>query len=201
MNEDFNNNSFDEDTNDTVFRDVTLLALSGFVSIVLLLLPWLNLKSKNEATKEPAGSVILELFWNNDLDVDLDLWVRAPGGGPVGYSNTEGLFFNLLRDDRGLTGDHTPLNYEISFTRGIIQGEYQANIHLFNKNNVKSPISAKVIASLVTPDKSYRKQILEKNIIIKKQGKEITALRFKLNNNFELIEGSVNSLRRSLIGN
>ena len=36
---------------DTIFRDVTLLALSGFISIVILLLPWLNLKTKQELIK------------------------------------------------------------------------------------------------------------------------------------------------------
>ena len=130
-------NPLDEDQSNTVFRDVTLLALSGFVEIVLLLLHWLNLKTKSEVIKEPVGSVIIELFWPDDIDADLDLWVKGPNDGPVGYSKPSGLVFNLLRDDRGLTGDYTPLNYEISFTRGIIAGEYQANVHLFRHNKKK----------------------------------------------------------------
>ena len=75
---------------------------------------------------------IFELFWDPNLDADIDLWVKGPNDGSVGYSKPSGLVFNLLRDDRGLVGDHTPLNYEISFTRGIIPGEYQANVHLSN---------------------------------------------------------------------
>ena len=71
-------NSLEEEQSDTVFRDVTLLALSGFVAIVLLLLPWLNLKTRNEIVKEPVGSVIFELFWADDIDADLDLWVKGP---------------------------------------------------------------------------------------------------------------------------
>ena len=193
-------NPLDDDQSNTVFRDVTLLALSGFVAIVLLLLPWLNLKTKSEVIKEPVGSVIIELFWPNDIDADLDLWVKGPNDGPVGYSKPSGLAFNLLRDDRGLTGDYTPLNYEISFTRGIVAGEYQANVHLFRHNKQKSKIQAMISASLVTPDRSYRKQILEKSVILNKEGKEKTVLRFKLDNNFKLISGSVNSLRKSLIG-
>ena len=193
-------NPLDEDQSNTVFRDVTLLALSGFVAIVLLLLPWLNLKTKSEVIKEPVGSVIIELFWNDDIDADLDLWVQGPNDGPVGYSKPSGLVFNLLRDDRGLTGDYTPLNYEISFTRGIVAGEYQANVHLFRHNKNKSKIQAMISASLVTPDRNYRKQILEKTVLLSKEGKEKTVLRFKLDNNFKLVSGSVNSLRRSLIG-
>ena len=193
-------NPLDEDQSNTVFRDVTLLALSGFVAIVLLLLPWLNLKTKSEVIKEPVGSVIIELFWNDDIDADLDLWVKGPNDGPVGYSKPSGLVFNLLRDDRGLTGDYTPLNYEISFTRGIVAGEYQANVHLFRNNKSKSKIQAMISASLVTPDRNYRKQILEKTVFLSKEGKEKTVLRFKLDNNFKLVSGSVNSLRKSLIG-
>ena len=36
----------DVSSGDTVFRDMTMLALSGFIIIVLLLLPWLNIKDK-----------------------------------------------------------------------------------------------------------------------------------------------------------
>ena len=193
-------NQLDEIQSDTVFRDVTLLALSGFVAIVLLLLPWLNLKTRDELVQEPVGSVIFELFWDPNLDADIDLWVKGPNDGAVGYSKPSGLVFNLLRDDRGLVGDHTPLNYEISFTRGIIPGEYQANVHLFKHDKARSKIEALVTASLVTPDRNYRKQILEKRVYLKKENSEKTVLRFKLDNNFKVVNGSVNSLRKNLAG-
>ncbi len=186
---------------DTIFRDVTLLALSGFIAIVILLLPWLNFQSKDLVIKEPVGSVIFELFWSERVDADLDLWVAGPNDHSVGYAQPAGQVFNLLRDDRGLTNDHTPLNYEIAFTRGIVVGEYQANVHLFKQDESKKPIEATVVASLVTPDRSYRKEILQKKIVLLNEGKEKTVLRFKLDNNFKLVPGSFNSLRRSLLGN
>jgi len=130
----------DNDQADTIFRDITLLALSGFISIVILLLPWLNFQIKDIEIKEPVGSVIFELFWSEKIDADLDLWVRGPHDTAVGYAQPSGQVFNLLRDDRGLTADHTPLNYEISFTRGILTGEYQANVHLFKHNKSKCDI-------------------------------------------------------------
>ena len=185
---------------DTIFRDVTLLALSGFISIVILLLPWLNFQTKDIEIKEPVGSVIFELFWSEKIDADLDLWVRGPHDSAVGYAQPSGQVFNLLRDDRGLTADHTPLNYEISFTRGILTGEYQANVHLFKHSKSKTPIEATIIASLVTPDRGYRKEILGRKVVLNVEGKEKTVLRFKLDNNFKIVEGSVNNLRKSLIG-
>jgi len=185
---------------DTIFRDVTLLALSGFISIVILLLPWLNFQTKDIEIKEPVGSVIFELFWSEKIDADLDLWVRGPNDSAVGYAHPSGQVFNLLRDDRGLTADHTPLNYEISFTRGILTGEYQANVHLFKHSKSKTPIEATIIASLVTPDRGYRKEILGRKVVLNVEGKEKTVLRFELDNNFKIVEGSVNNLRKSLIG-
>ena len=107
-----------------------------------------------------------------------------------------GQVFNLLRDDRGLTADHTPLNYEISFTRGILTGEYQANVHLFKHSKNKTPIEATIFYKFVTPDRGYRKEILGKKVILNFEGKEKTVLRFKLDNNFKIVEGSVNNLRK-----
>ena len=49
-------NFLDSSQSDTIFRDVTLLALSGFIAIVILFLPWLNFKNKNVVIKEPVGA-------------------------------------------------------------------------------------------------------------------------------------------------
>ena len=96
----------EDDAAATVFRDVVLLALAGFVAIVLLLLPHINPPgTAAESTDEPPGNVIVELFWDNDRDVDLDLWVAAPNDQAVGYSNRGAVYFNLLRDDLGTFGD------------------------------------------------------------------------------------------------
>ena len=42
---------------------------------------------------------IVKVIDGDTVDVDIDLWVKAPDDIPVGYSNQGGLFFNLLRDD------------------------------------------------------------------------------------------------------
>ena len=89
----------DDDAAGAIFRDVVLLALAGFVAIVLLLLPHVNPPgAAAEADAEPPGAVIVELFWDNGRDVDLDLWVAAPNDRVVGYSNRGAVYFNLLRD-------------------------------------------------------------------------------------------------------
>jgi hypothetical protein len=102
----------EEDAADTVFRDVVMLALAGFVVLVIMLLPHLNppgAKTADDTT--PPGNVIVEVRWPDEIDADVDLWVQAPGDIPVGYSNKGGAVFNLLRDDLGKRADVTGLNY------------------------------------------------------------------------------------------
>ena len=183
---------------DTVFRDMTMLALSGFIIIVLLLLPWLNIKAQDEATKEPTGSVIVEAFWPDERDVDVDLWVKSPNDAAVGYSNMNGYYFNLLRDDRGNLFDRTPINYEISYTRGIAAGDYQANIHLYQTDG-GAPIEVKIIVSVVEPEQRARTAIIKKDVILKKFGQEITVARWTLASDGKLAPNSVHSLKRSLL--
>ena len=77
---------FDDDAAGTVFRDVVMLALVGFVAIVLL--PHLNPPgAKTADNMSPPGNVIVEIRWPDEIDADVDLWVQAPGDIPVGYSN------------------------------------------------------------------------------------------------------------------
>ena len=74
---------------------------------------------------------MVEANWPPDMDSDVDLWVQAPGDMPVGYSNKGGAVFNLLRDDLGQQLDLSGLNYESSYSRGIVPGEYTVNLHLY----------------------------------------------------------------------
>ena len=122
----------EEDETGTVFRDVIMLALAGFVAMVILLLPHINPPGKAaQENTQPPGNVIVEVRWPDELDSDVDLWVEAPGDIPVGYSNKGGVIFNLLRDDLGKRADATGMNYEVSYSRGIVPGEYTVNLHLY----------------------------------------------------------------------
>ena len=115
-----------------VFRDVIMLALLGFVTSVVLLLPHVNPpQTEAKETGPMPGDMIVEIRWPDELDTDVDLWVKAPGDRPVGYSNRGGLVFNLLRDDLGHSSDLTKLNYEFAYTRGAPAGEYVVNVHLY----------------------------------------------------------------------
>ena len=180
--------------NDVVFRDVILLALTGFISMVVLLIPFVNPPTEEESASTPPGNVIIELFWDDKRDVDIDLWVQAPNDIPVGYSNKGGLFFNLLRDDLGIYKDNSPVNYEVSYSRGISDGVYIANVHLYREDKAPfKPIIAELLVSVVDPDSNKRKQILKTSKKIEEIGKEITVFQFELDKKGRLNKNSINN--------
>ncbi len=189
---------FDEDSGGTVFRDVILLALLGFVAIVVLLLPYVKPAEKKHESEMAPGNVVIEARWPDELDADVDLWVQAPGDAPVGYSNKGGYVFNLLRDDLGRASDVTPLNYEISYSRGIPLGEYTVNVHLYFNHARKFPVPVSVVASVRHDDDTRMRQIVASEVSLEHNNQEVTVFRFRLDDNGKLVAGSVHSLHRAL---
>lgn len=192
--------SFDDEAGGTVFRDVIMLALAGFVVIVMLLLPHLNPPA--EAAKqpvEPPGNVVVEIRWPDALDTDVDLWVEAPEDVPVGYSNKGGKVFNLLRDDRGFLNDASDLNYEVSYSRGIPVGEYTVNLHLYSSRvDITSPVPVTVVVSVKRDNNATARQILTGKAVLSHVGDETTAFRFALTKKGALVPDSVHNLFRPL---
>ena len=74
---------FEDGDDGTVFRDVIMLALLGFVTIVILLLPHFNPPVSATEAAPPPGNVIVELRWPDDVNADVDLWVQGPGDAPL----------------------------------------------------------------------------------------------------------------------
>jgi hypothetical protein len=191
--------SFDDDDGGTVFRDVIMLALAGFVAMVILILPHLNPRGEDaQASTEPPGNVIVEVRWPDQIDSDVDLWVEAPGDVPVGYSNKGGAIFNLLRDDLGRKADATELNYEVTYSRGIPPGEYTINIHLYRNTGGVLPIPVTVVTSVKKSASERARQLLASKVELGREGQEITVYRFRLSESGDLVSGSVHSLQRDL---
>src|ERR671918_1812578 len=189
----------EDDAGGTVFRDVVMLALAGFVVVVIMLLPHLNppgAKTADDAT--PPGNVIVEVRWPDEIDADVDLWVQAPGDVPVGYSNKGGAIFNLLRDDLANRVDATGLNYETSYSRGIQPGEYAVNLHLYRNPSGVYPIPVTVVTSVKRNAKETARQLLASDVLLVSEGEEVTVYRFDLSEDGDLMAGSVHSLYKAL---
>ncbi len=158
----------------TAFLDVLMI-------VILILI--IVLKTEEDPGKAdediPPGSVVVQAEWQEGIDVDIDLWVQAPGDVAVGYSNKGAKYFNLLRDDLGTQGDVTPLNMEYSYSRGQPVGEYTVNLHYYTKRgDVPSVIVVQVRISVVQSQRVVI--IFERTVSLELAGQEITVQRFTL---------------------
>ena len=182
----------------TVFRDVLMLALIGFVAMVVMLLPHIS-KTQDETDEHtPPGNVVVEMHWPDELPVDVDLWVQAPNDVPVGFWNQGSQFFNLLRDDLGLEGDASARNYEVSYSRGILAGDYTVNVHMYGKIPAGVVVPVRVVVSVKAKYDTLR-QILQTSVELQHRNQEETAFRFRLTGDGNLVPGSVTTLRRRLV--
>jgi hypothetical protein len=187
----------DEDPDGAVvFRDLITLALAGFVTCVILILPHINPAKARPRPEglEPPGNVVIELRWPDPIDADVDLWVQGPGDVPVGYSNKGGRLFNLLRDDLGHRGDVSGLNYEVSYSRGVLAGEYIVNVHLYRDLSQQLPIPVTVVASVKPSVGESARQIVARTVELGREGEERTVFRFRLDERGALVPGSVHDL-------
>jgi hypothetical protein len=189
---------FEDPPSGTVFRDVLMLTLIGFVAMVIMLLPHLSAKRDENLDTAAPGNVVVEIHWPNELPFDVDLWVQAPGDVPVGFWNQGSRYFNLLRDDLGLENDATGSNYEVSYSRGIPAGEYTVNVHMYGSLPAGTRVPVKVVVS-VKPKYGELRQLLQTQIELTRRNQEETAFRFRLTEEGDLVPGSVTTLRRRLI--
>jgi hypothetical protein len=167
----------------TVLNDILFLCLLGLAVIIFAMIFHLNPPGKKqvEEVKSP-GQLSVEVRWfPDDLNCDVDLWVKSPGDRPVGYSNLRGKLFNLVRDDLGhgrLYNDYLGLNYENAYTRGLVPGEYVVNVHMYRCPRSKMPVNVKVLITLV--HKKDKTSIFTGEVTLTRQGEEITVDRFTL---------------------
>lgn len=123
----------------------------------------------------------------------VDLWVKAPDSHPVGFWNLGNESLNPLRDDLGHGGDATKENYEITYSRGIPEGAFIVNAHLYGLKPKTAVVPENVVVSVKKPGQETR-QILKTVVDLIRQNQEETAFRLKMNNDGDLVDGSVSTL-------
>lgn len=191
----------EDQTGMLVARDMLTLLLCGFVAVAVLAVPFMNDPKKASASTSaaiaPPGNVIVDARWPDGWRTDVDLWVQAPGDVPVGYSNKSGLIMNLLRDDLG-TNNPTPLRYENEYSRGIPPGEYIVNLHLFRNLEAKFPVPVEVTARCAAGKGDDVRDVVHTTVNLRREGEEVTAVRFRLDENCNFDPGSVNAVFKPL---
>lgn len=178
-----------------VIGDVMSMLFMGFAAITILALALINevAKKSDDVSPPPQGNLMVEMFWPDDMPVDVDLWVMTTADNvPVGYSNKGAEFFNLLRDDLGIAGDATNRNMEVTYSRGLPDGEYIINTHLYSNLQGIPEVPVKAVVSMRFGNNDSMQQLITGSAKLHKVGEEKTLARFRVKDG-RLVTDSVNT--------
>jgi hypothetical protein len=129
------------------FIDILFNILIGFVFLFLIAFLLINPITKKNDIISPAEFLIV-LNWPANLDDDVDLWLRGPGGETVGFRSKEVGIFHLERDDLGYANDKVvhagneiavKKNQETIAIRGIYPGEYLISVMYYATYDRQNP--------------------------------------------------------------
>src|SRR3989344_3921322 len=133
------------DENVSLFDGLWHMILFLVVMLVSLLLLIKLAQKVDEKKVDLLGEYLVTVRWPDDSADDVDTYVRDPNGETVYYQSRERGLMNLDKDDRGKLTDtvmdqfgeekKTDQNEETVNIRGIIEGEYIVNVHMWGKND------------------------------------------------------------------
>lgn len=125
--------------NTTSFIDMLFLALLGFV--FLFVIAFMLMNPPDPSKVDPKVEMMIIMTWPIEYTHDIDLWLKLPDGGHVGYQQFEYGLTHLDRDDRGNYNDQlrtmqgelvtNPVNQEVISLRGLAPGTYIVNVHFY----------------------------------------------------------------------
>lgn len=170
--------------------DMLVSLVAAFIALAILIE---DPKQTKAADEKPPGVVTIQIFWPDNLNADIDLWVRAPGDRAVGYSNKDGAVFSLLRDDLGFVNDTSGRNFEVAYSRTTPPGEYVVNAHAYTVRGSPLPIAVRLVVQQRLPGASTV-TLIEQEASLEREGEEITIARFRLDEKGNLVPGSINNL-------
>lgn len=126
----------------TAYIDLLINLLTGTVVLFILTTLLIAPITQNSAGIKKNADYVITLEWPNEIDCDVDLWVRDPLNNVVSYRQMEGGLMYFERDDMGkrrsvfeIDGkEHIidPDNKEFITLRGTFKGEYIVNVHLYS---------------------------------------------------------------------
>jgi hypothetical protein len=138
--------------NTLAFIDLLFNLLLGITFMFIMAFLMIN-PVADTGEVDPPVRIMVELTWHDKSKVDFDLWVRSHDGTWIGYSNKEGNYMTLERDDLGETSDTYTLNgqavtvdrnYEVINFSALPQGEYVVNVHYYAGTTGPEEVTVKV---------------------------------------------------------
>lgn len=179
--------------------DVLFSLLFAVIGVLAIIMNFINDPgSKLKDSPEIQGNLSIELYWPDHMDCDVDLWAQSPEDEKaIGYSNKGGVVFNLLRDDLGLYPDLSNRNMEIAYSRGLPDGEYTINAHLFAIKNTTCQLPVPVTLVVGVTNENNYSQLFRVNYELSYATEEKTLANFVVYDN-QYIEQSFNTIQRAI---
>ena len=182
------------------FLDLLFNVLIGFVFLFIVSFLLINPIAKR-ADIEVKAEFLITVFWPDNLEDDVDIYVEDPAGNLVWFKSREPGLMHLDRDDLGKRNDEVvtaagtilfPENREIVTLRGIVPGEYTVNVHCYFKVG-SDPVPVTVQIDKINP----YSVVIRETIDLVNKGEEVTVTRFSVNSNGEVT--NVNKLPKKLV--
>ena len=185
--------------------DVCINLVLVFAVLLKLSLLAINVESAESAQKRVKSNALflIKVVWPGESDDDVDTYVSDPLAHLVFFKRLQDGLMNLDRDDTGSSSNMITLpdgravksayNEEQVEIRGLIEGEYIVNVHMYRK---ASSAPTKVIVTLYKVAEGEDVQVHERVLTLTEQ-QEKTAFRFTLTKSGEVAD--INELPTSLI--
>jgi hypothetical protein len=187
--------------------DVCLNLMLVFAVLLRLSVMAINAENAPKTTPSLATHAlyVIKLEWSGDSKDDLDLYASDPVNHVCYFKRlTDGLM-TLEHDDTGSDSNsitlpngevvNSPWNFEQIDIKGIIPGEYVANVHLYA---LRSPDPVSAVVTLFRMVNGTTVKVHDESVELKDRGDEVTAFRFTL-----LPDGTVvniNRLQKKFVG-
>lgn len=183
----------------TAYIDLLINLLTGTVVLFILTTLLIAPITKNTEGIKKNADYVITLEWPENIDCDVDLWVRDPQNNTVSYRFMEAGLMYFERDDMGkrrsiyeIDGKEViidPDNKEFITLRGTFPGEYIVNLHVYSCLNTATNLAMKeneakeipVIVEVVRINPTF---MVVKHIEMKMDSvwQEKTAIRFIMDN-------------------
>ena len=182
------------------FLDLLFNVLIGFVFLFIVSFLLINQIAKR-ADIEVKAEFLITVFWPDNLEDDVDIYVEDPAGNLVWFKSREPGLMHLDRDDLGKRNDEVvtaagtilfPENREIVTLRGIVPGEYVVNVHCYFKV-AADPVPVTIQIDKINP----YSVVLRETVDLANKGEEITVTRFSVNSKGEVT--NINKLPKKLV--
>ena len=129
------------------FIDLLFNLILGFTFLFLVAFLLIN-KPEKTADVEKKAEFMITMFWQDDHEGDIDLWVDTPHG-IVNYINPSLGAVHLDKDDLGKRNDwyydvkgnkqYILINREIVTFRALQAGKYIINAHYYSSQPIQTP--------------------------------------------------------------